>query len=393
MKHFVLPVLLILVLFTTASCNSMNARIDSVFEFAGQQLEKSCAEVNDTSKFPVNTEETGEWHTTSARGWTSGFFPGCLWLMYEYSGEDVWKERALAYTKGLEDIQYYDGNHDIGFMMFSSYGQGYRLTGDPSFKPILVQSGKTLETRYSDKVKSIMSWNPHNEYKFRVIVDNMMNLELLFWAARNGGSSRLADIAVKHAETTMKNHFRPDGSSYHVVNYDPETGRPTAKFTHQGYADDSCWSRGQAWGIYGFTMMYRETKRQDMLATAEKLADYFIAHLPEDYVPYWDFDRTGIAGEDRDSSAGSIAASALIELSTFASDSKKAKLYKETAVKMLDSLTSDKYLARGTNASSILLHGVASKPHGNAVDRGLIYGDYYLLEALLRLKRGIELVK
>ena len=392
MKNSYVLLLIVFCAVSFLSCGGMNSRTDSVFEFAGEQLKKSAAAVNDPSQFPMNTDENGEWVTTSLSGWTSGFFPGCLWLMYEYTGEDEWKNLALKWTRGLNDIQFYTGNHDIGFMMFSSYGQGLRLTGNPAFKPLLIQSSKSLASRYNADVNSFMSWNPNERWKFPVIVDNMMNLELMFWSVRNGGPVPYYGMAENHAESTMRNHMREDGSTFHVVDYDPDSGEVRGKYTHQGYSKESCWARGQAWGVYGFTIVYRETQKVHFLETAEKLADYFIANLPDDYIPYWDFSRTDMEGEERDSSAAAIAASALIELATLVEDEVKAKAYHETAVKILKSLCSDKYLAKGSDSNSILLHGVGSKPHGNAVDRALIYGDYYFLEALLRLKRGVVLV-
>jgi len=368
--------------------------IDGVFAFAASQLEGAVAAVDDPAKFPSNTDVNGRWETTGARGWTSGFFPGCLWLMYEQTGGEVWRERAERWTDGLEEIKDYTGNHDVGFMIFSSYGQGYRLTHNTAYKPVIVQAAKSLATRYNPTVGLLMSWNPRGDWTFPVIVDNMMNLELLFWAAKNGGPAELYDIAVSHAAVTMKNHIRPDGSTFHVVDYDPETGGVRGKYTHQGYAEDSCWSRGQAWGVYGFTMTYRETRKPEFLETATRLADYFIDHLPDDDpVPYWDFNAPNIPDEKKDSSAAAIAASALLELETLVDDAARKQRYHKTAVEILTALGSPSYLARGARSQGILLHGVASLPHGNAVDRSLIYGDYYFLEGLLRLKRGIRYVE
>ncbi len=367
--------------------------VDMLFSFAADQLAETVRTVDDPSLFPENTDENGNWETSGPRGWTSGFFPGCLWLVYEQTGDEVWRERAGRWTAGLEEIKDYTGNHDVGFMIFSSYGQGYRLTGNEEYAPVMIQAAESLATRYNPTVRSILSWNPRGEWKFPVIVDNMMNLELLFWAAKNGGPADLYDIAVSHATTTMKNHVRPDGGTFHVVDYDPETGGVRGKYTAQGYADDSCWSRGHAWGIYGFTLTFRETGMPQFLDTAEKLADFFISHLPDDDpVPFWDFNAPGIPDEQRDSSAGAIAASALLELATLTTDGEKRERYRSTALDILESLASPKYLARGGQSQGILLHGVASIPHGNAVDRSLIYGDYYFLEGLLRVKRGIQLV-
>jgi len=391
-SHVIVAAAIAAAVITAAACTGAGKKNDTgrVFSFAGEQLLKTVNAVDDPSQFPVNTDENGAWKSTGPRGWTSGFFPGCLWLMYEHTREEAWKTRAERWTHGLEEIKDYTGNHDVGFMVFSSYGQGYRLTQNPAYRDVILQAANSLATRYDATVGSILSWNPNDRWTFPVIVDNMMNLELLFWASKNGGSQSLYDLAVRHAETTMKNHVRPDGSTYHVVDYDPSDGSVRGKYTHQGYAEDSCWSRGQAWGIYGFTMTYRETNDARFLETASRLADYFIAHLPDDYVPYWDFDAPSGPGEPRDSSAASIAASALIELATHVRDAGKAKQYRETAQNILHALASPPYFAEGSASSAILLHGTASKPHGNAVDASLIYGDYYFLEALLRAERGIE---
>lgn len=375
--------------FILISCNNIESRIDRCFSFAGDQLKKTAETENDTSKFPVNTTPDGLWVTTGMRGWTSGFFPGCLWFMYDYSSDDTWKELAVKWTAGLEEIKNYTGNHDVGFMIYNSYGNGYRLTENPAYKEVILQAAGSLATRYNPEVKSIMSWNPRGNWKFPVIVDNMMNLELLFWASKNGGSGELFEIAENHALTTAGNHVRDDGSTFHVVDYDPETGKVRGKYTAQGYADDSCWSRGQAWGLYGFTVTYRETENAIFLETAKKIADYFVDNLPEDHVPYWDFNAPDKPNEKRDTSAAAIAASGLLELEILVNDKNLARKYHRAALNILNSLSSPPYLAEDSNSSGILLHGVASIPGGNAVDVSLIYGDYYFLEALLRLKRGI----
>jgi len=377
---------------TVISCSTstiVESRIDRCFTFAGEQLQKTIAAIDDPAQFPSSTNADGAWETTGCRGWTSGFFPGCLWYMYEYTGDEEWKQQAMRWTEGLEEIKDYTGNHDVGFMIFNSYGQGYRLTNNRAYKDVIIQASRSLATRYNPNVRSIMSWNPRGEWKFPVIVDNMMNLELLYWAAKNGGSHVLFGVALNHARTTIRNHVRPDGSTFHVVDYDPDTGEVRGKYTHQGYSRDSAWARGQAWALYGFTMTSRETKNPQMLDMAEKIADYFVDHLPEDYVPYWDFQAPESPDEPKDTSAAAIAASGLLELETLVRDAAKKEKYHSAAVNILKSLSSSEYLAKGTNSSGILLHGVANKPGNSGVDVSLIYGDYYFLEALLRLKRGV----
>jgi chondroitin AC lyase len=268
------------------SATSGRALIDAPMKYAVAKLSASVQSVKDPLKLPVSAKPDSAWKAAGMYDWRSGFFPGCLWYAYEYSRDEAMKDAAKRWTEGLEPVKDYTRNHDVGFMMFSSYGNGYRLTGNPAYKDVLLRSARSLSTRFNPTVGSILSWNPNSRWKFPVIVDNMMNLELLFWAAKNGGGDDLRKIAETHALTTMKNHVRSDGSTFHVIDYDPATGAVRARNTAQGYADGSAWSRGQAWGLYGFTMTYRETKNPVFLETARKIADYFIAHLPADSVPY-----------------------------------------------------------------------------------------------------------
>lgn len=368
---------------------SDSALIEPPMRYAVEKLKASVQSVRDPLKLPISARPDSVWKTGGMYDWRSGFFPGCLWYAYEFSRDDSLKAAAIRWTEGLEPVKNYTGNHDVGFMMFTSYGNGYRLTGNPAYKDVLLTSARSLSTRFNPTVGCIMSWNPNSRWKFPVIVDNMMNLELLFWAARNGGGEDLRKIAETHALTTMKNHVRPDGSTFHVIDYDPATGAVRARNTAQGYQDGSAWSRGQAWGLYGFAMTYRETKNPVFLETARKIADYYIAHLPADSVPYWDFQAPNIPDEPRDSSAAAIAASGLLELSGFVDDGAVAKKYRTTAVSILKSLAQPPYLTVGTRTSAILAHATGAKPNNSEVDVSLIYGDYYFMEALLRLKRGM----
>ncbi|MHB9028687.1 MAG: glycoside hydrolase family 88 protein [Candidatus Latescibacterota bacterium] len=364
-------------------------QFDRCFRFGVSQLKKSVESVRDPLLLPIAAKPDSAWKNAGMYDWRSGFFPGLLWYAYEFSKDEALKAAAVRWTEALEPVKNYSGNHDVGFMIFCSYGNAYRLTKNEAYRQVILQAAKSLITRYNPKVGLIQSWNANSRWKYPVIVDNMMNLELLFWASKNGGSRELYTIAETHALNTMKNHVREDGSTFHVVDYDPETGEIRAKNTAQGFADGSCWSRGHAWGIYGFTMTYRETKNPEFLKTACRLADYFIAHLPEDKVPYWDFQAPGIPNEPRDSSAGSIAASGMLELSALVKDKKTADKYRHTALDILASLCSSRYLAEGTASPAILLHATGAKPHNADIDVSLIYGDYYFLEALLRYKRGI----
>jgi unsaturated chondroitin disaccharide hydrolase len=274
----------------------------------------------------------------------------------------------------------------LGFQIFNSFGNGYRLTKNPEYKEIILKTADTLATLFNPKAGTILSW-PHNKMGgHNTIIDNMMNLELLFWASKNGGNKKLYDIAVKHAETTMANHFRPDNTSYHVVIYDYETGKKIKGRTAQGYSDDSMWARGQAWAIYGFTMTYRETKDPKFLDFAHKLTRVYLDKLTtEDLIPYWDFNAPDIPNAPRDASAAAIVSSALLELSSYTKDKNLKNEYLTKSKKMIVSL-SDHYQSRDVN-SAFLLHSTGHKPAGSEIDCSINYADYYYLEALLRLQK------
>jgi len=372
-----------------ACCAMLRAdgpRVARNLKFADEQLTRMLTALGDSEKHPRSLDAEGNLRLVPSSDWTSGFFPGCLWLMYEHTQEEKWKHEAQRFTAHLIREQYNQGTHDLGFMMYCSFGNGYQLTGDENYKEVLLQSAKSLMTRFNPTVGCIRSWDHHEElWQFPVIIDNMMNLELLFWATRASGDSTFYKVAVTHARTTMKNHFREDYSTWHVLNYDTTTGAVLDRNTHQGYAHESCWSRGQAWALYGFTMCYRETKDQRFLQQAGHIADFILQNknLPEDLVPYWDFNAPKIPHEERDASAGAIMCSALYELSAYLGNA--GAEYRRSADNMLESLSSPKYLARtGTNGNFMMQHAVGSKPGKSEIDGPLIYADYYFLEANLR---------
>lgn len=326
--------------------------------------------------------------------WCSGFFPGNMWYTYELTGDKKWLPLAEKYTEALDSVQYLTWHHDVGFMIGSSYLNGYRFARKEVYKPVVVQAAKSLSTRFRPAAGVLQSWDAdkgwqaERGWKCPVIIDNMMNLELLFEASLLSGDSTYYHIAKKHADTTLAHHFRADNSCYHVVDYDPETGEVRNWQTAQGYADESAWARGQAWALYGYTMCYRYTRDARYLEQAEKIYGFIFNHknLPEDLVPYWDFDAPGIPNEPRDASAAACTASALYELSTYL----PGKGYKETADKVMESLASPAYRAAvGTNGNFILMHSVGSIPHGAEIDVPLNYADYYFLEGLKR-KRDLE---
>lgn len=331
-----------------------------------------------------------QWNQVGIHDWTSGFWPGILWYAYEASGDTSILNKAYMFSeplRGILDVPV--DNHDLGFMLYCSFGNGYRLTKDASFRTILLETADSLATLFNPKVGTILSWPamrnkmgwPHN-----TIIDNMINLELLFWAAKNSGNKDLYDMAVKHAETSMKTLVRPDYSIYHVAVFDTTDGHFIKGVTHQGYSDNSMWARGQAWGIYGYTMCYRETGGEEFLYVAETLADKFLERLPDDGIPYWDFDDPKIPNAPKDASAAAVAASGMLELSTFMKDDELKVKYKNAAVSLLKHLSSDDYLSKDKN-QAFLMHSTGHHPNGSEIDASIIYADYYYLEALLRLKK------
>ena len=324
------------------------------------------------------------WNLTPVcqENWTMGFWPGILWYAYEASGDAALETAARGYTEALDFIARQPAyDHDIGFIMFPSFGNGFRLTGDPAYKEAVLATAERLAALFNPAVGTILSW-PREVPNFgghNTIMDNMLNLETLLWAAENGGDPAWKDIAITHADTTMRYNFRPDGTSYHVAVYDAETGAHKYSCTHQGYADDSMWARGQAWGIYGYTMVYRFTREPRFLDFAQKIADVYLARLPEDKVPYWDFCDPEIPNASKDASAAAVVASALLELSTY-TDGK----YRADAEAMLRSLYENYRAPEGCD--SFLLHSTGHHPAGKEIDYSIVYADYYFIEALLRLK-------
>ncbi|HKO78645.1 MAG TPA: glycoside hydrolase family 88 protein [Flavobacterium sp.] len=368
--------------------NKNSFDIKKQFDYCEAQASKTLTEIPDNGTLPRSIP-TGskEWKFIDYKDWTSGFWPGELWYLYEVTKDNKWKIQADKFSRYLTPLSVSKANdHDLGFQIFCSFGNGYRLTKNKEYKDIILKTADTLATLYNPKVGTILSW-PHNKYGgHNTIIDNMMNLELLFWASKNGGNKSLYPIAVKHAETTMNNHFRSDYTSYHVLVYDLETGKKIKGMTAQGYSDNSMWARGQAWAIYGFTMVYRETKEKRFLEFAHKLARVYLDRLTtEDLIPYWDFNAPGIPNEPRDASAAAIVASGLLELSTYTNDKKLKEEYLGKAEKMIVAL-SDHYQSQDAN-SAFLLHATGHKPAGSEIDCSINYADYYYLEALLRLQK------
>ncbi len=359
---------------------------DAMLDKAAKKVAESCGNYNIYNAYPRFVEHSqSQWTQVPATDWTSGFYPGVLWLAYEYSGNEIVRAKAELFTMPLREIAFSPArDHDIGFMIYPSFGNGYRLTGNPAFKDAMLSAADTLATLFNPTVGAIHSWPFKPEYEHNTIIDNMMNLELLFWAAKSGGDQRLYDIAVSHAEVTQKYIVRPDDAVYHLGEFSKD-GEFIRGVAHQGYADESMWARGQAWGIYGFAIAYRESGRDDFLATSMRLADRFVERLPADGVPYWDFDAPNIPDAAKDASAAAVAASGMLEIyQLIDSEELKAKYY-DAAVALLEAISTDEYAAEGCDA--ILRHSTGHHPKGWEIDVPIIYADYYYLDALLKLKR------
>jgi unsaturated chondroitin disaccharide hydrolase len=375
------------------SCNkekSLETIIKESLDFSVDQYYLMADVMKDKpDQLPRTIDESGLLVTAGPGWWTSGFFPGSLWYLYEYSDDNNFKNSAIQMTGRIENEKYNKGTHDLGFMLFCSFGNGLRLTGEESYNEVLMTGAESLSTRFRPDIGCIQSWGSRQGWQCPVIIDNMMNLELLMWAFKHSGDSIFYKIAVTHADTTIKNHFRSDFSTWHVVSYDTISGKVETKQTAQGAADESSWARGQSWGLYGYTMMYRETGLQRYLDQAVGIADFLINHpnLPSDKIPYWDYNAPGIPEAKRDASAGAIMASALVELSGYVNP-EKSNQYLDVARKQIRSLASPDYLAKpGENGNFILMHSVGSLPANSEVDVPLTYADYYFIEALMRLSK------
>lgn len=404
MKNFLYLISFVVLLLQTGT--DENSFVAENVQYAADKYQKLIKAADSTkNRFPRTCNEAGDLLSTDMYDWTSGFFPGSLWYLYEATKDTSFQTAAIKWTDYLEPLKTFKDHHDLGFMMYNSFGNAFRITGDERYKSIVVESARSLSSRFSPVTGSIKSWNSFKSwggegvYTFPVIIDNLMNLELLFFASNHTGDSSFRKMAVSHALQTMKNHVRKDYSSFHVVCYNPQTGKVEARETGQGYANNSTWSRGQAWGIYGFTMCYRETRDPRFLKTALGMANYFIAQInkQEDKIPFWDFNANEKGYEPgknsyankvsikyRDASAAAIAASALLELSRFA-DKKQAALYVEKAKELLHLLSGGIYRSDDVKTGNFLLgKSVGSIPHKVEINVPLVYADYYFIEAMMR---------
>lgn len=393
---------LILVFFLMLACNSIKIEkslksvstfnLDKLLQSSVYKIKEVAKGLKDFDSFPRNIDKNEKnWNFVGVKNWCSGFYPGVLWYAYEFSGDKSIEKLAQRFTEPLKTIAYSSAsNHDIGFMVYCSYGNGYRLTGNEEYKTVLLSAADTLATLYNPKVGTILSWpSLMHKFNYNTIIDNMMNLELLFWASKNGGSKKLYDIAKSHATETMKHLVRKDDAVYHVGSFDEESGEFLGGYTHQGYSDESMWARGQGWGIYGFSVAYRETGEQDFLDTAIKLSNHYIKRLPQDGIPYWDFDDPKIPSAPRDASAAAVVACGMLELSQLVKDEKLKERYFNAATSYLETLSTSKYLSGNTN-QALLLHSTGHYPKNSEIDVPIVYADYYYMEGLIRLKRMNE---
>jgi unsaturated chondroitin disaccharide hydrolase len=396
-RKFILPI--VLLFFTGCSNNEQDSYRDKAASYLSETVDKTKQTIQQGYKFeaiPKGLTEDGKFLFCSKNwDWMEGFFPGICWYLYDFSGDDEFKKAAIYFQSQFEEHKTLTNHHDLGFIFNNSYGHGFRFTGDESQKKVMIEAANSLAQRYIPNVGCLKSWDTdrgwqaERGWKFPVIIDNMMNLELLFEAALLTNDSRLTNAAVNHANTTLKNHFRDDYSSYHVVDFDPETGAVRNKQTAQGYSDSSSWVRGQAWGLYGFTMCYRYTKDEKYLHAAEEIASFILNHpnLPADKIPYWDFNSPEIPKTYRDVSAATITASALIELNEYSKYD-----YLDTAKKILENVHAN-YKNNRKNSILLLDHSVGSVPHNSMIDVPIVYADYYYVEALWRLQKKVNKIQ
>ncbi len=377
---------------TFASVKAQKTNVAKAFTHAEEQTailikHVDAARLLKPNQVSPRTVEKGQVKMVVSRDWTSGFFPAELWYLYQYTKDEKWLKLARKYTEDLKKEQYNQGTHDLGFMIYCPFGNGYKLTKDTAYRSVIIQAARSLSTRFNKTAGVIKSWDHHGDkWKYPVIIDNMMNLELLFEATKMTGDSSFYKIAISHADHTIKNHFRPDFSSYHVVDYDTlRQGEVLQKLTAQGYSNESAWARGQAWALYGYTMCYRETNDKNYLKQADGIAGFILNNktTPADGIPYWDYNDPQIPNVSRDASAAAITASALYELAKYSVNGRK---YKAVADRILASLH-HKYTSKsGANYGFLLEHSTGHRPAKSEVDVPINYADYYYLEALLRCK-------
>ena len=372
----------------TLAGSHLDSLVNNAIIISLNHLKESIREVGSDTLYPTYGTKDLKWQLKGSDDWTSGFYPGCLWYAYELSKDPSFNKSAKEWTAPIEHEKYNHDTHDLGFRFMCSFGNGLRFgkgINSHNYKNIILTAAKTLAMRYNSKVGCISSnWDKLKiKNSYPVVIDIMMNLELLFWASENGGPQYLAEYAINHATRTAHDFIREDGGTYHIVRYNKNTGKIINKGTLQGAGDETTWSRGQAWAIYGFVVCYRFTKDIKFLKVAEKLADYFIKHLPKNHIAPWDF-QSDI--DYRDVSATSITTSALFEMIKYIKDDSLKNYYESQAEAMLTSLCNPPYFTEGKNTSCLLDHSVQYLPINSNVDVPAIFADYYFLEAIVRYK-------
>ena len=359
--------------------------LEGAYQYALTVVDRLLGELE---AFP-HTTERGRWRVSAHGRWTAGFWIGLVWLRYLERPTAGLRAEADAWLARLAPRQHDTTTHDMGFLFEPSFVRGYLITGEPAMRDVALQAARSLATRYHGCGGYIQAWDESEDpaHRGRTIVDTVMNLPLLLWAAEVTGEAHLRDIALRTAQTTADHHVRADGSTYHVVDFDPDTGGATRYGTHQGYSDNSCWSRGQAWALYGFCRLSMLTGEARWLETSRRLADFFLAHLPADGLPYWDLLLPSTENEPRDSAAAAIAASGLLDLAAQVPDAHAGAHYRTHAERILEVLTAT-CLTRGRSAEQgVLLHGTVDRPRDSAVDVSIVYGDHYFVEALTKVLR------
>ena len=360
--------------------------LSRLFQFAAIQLSNTVVQMGNTNTYPRSTQTNGHWNTVNNSDWTSGFFPGCLWYLYEQTSDPNFKKWAQQWTAAIASQQFNTNTDDIGFMINTSFGNGYRITGSNTYQSVLLQAAHSLTNRFNTVVRCLADDQLLPPTNFEVIIDTMMNSELLYHATDINGDTSLSAKAFSHAGRAMTNQIRADNSTFQRVLYSTVNGALTFQGTRAGYSNTSTWARGQAWAIYSFTMAYRETGYTPFLNAAGRVATYYLTNVPPDYVPYWDFAAPDIPNAPRDSSSAAITLSALVQLSQLATNMQDSATFWAGAHNILESLGSTNYLAQGTTSRGILLHGTGEPPQfpSPEVNVSLIYGDYYFVEALRR---------
>ncbi len=389
-KKSCLPALLLFVFVFLNGCNEeVKKNRKPILTLIAKQLDTLQFGVEQkwgNESFAPRTFENDTLKLVSVYDWCSGFYPGTLWYMYNLTKNEKWKRLAERYTERLDTVQYFNRTHDLGFMIECSYGTALKFNNAKRYEDVIIGAAKTLVKRFNPNVGAIKSWDWGPQWDFPVIIDNMVNLELLFHATRITGDSTYYNVAVSHADITLKNHFREDNSSFHVVDYDSKTGGVIQKNTFQGLNDSSAWARGQAWALYGYTICFKETKKIKYLEQAIEVASFIKNHpnLPKDNIPNWDFDVENVPQTPRDASAAAIIASALYELSFFV-DKTAADQYVMWANDIISVLSSPKYFAElGENGGFLLKHSTGYFPGNREIDVPLSYADYYFIEALTK---------